>query len=149
MTSRLIEFHRIAPINVEYFTSLLIKFLIDDVEIGTEELTLSLETKQDELATLIVQLEVANEKVETERAQAEEKYYNFAPTCAIYIFFEFLLSRLIVLVASFFIFFLLSSSLLFCCYFHLLFYYYLLIKCIQDLDRIRTRILVVVSHLRS
>lgn len=34
---------------------------------------LNLETKQDELATMIVQLEVANEKVETERIQAEER----------------------------------------------------------------------------
>ena len=35
---------------------------------------LSLETKQDELDTLTVQLEVASEKVETERIQAEERY---------------------------------------------------------------------------
>lgn len=44
------------------------------------ELVLNLETKQDELATMIVQLEVANEKVETERIQAEERIKQLTET---------------------------------------------------------------------
>ena len=46
---------------------------ISFIEIECEEIGVTIETKLDEIETLKTQLDVAEEKLETSRAQAEEK----------------------------------------------------------------------------
>ena len=49
------------------------KYFFQLVLIENEEMLLSLETKEDAIATLTAQIEVANEKMESDRLQAEER----------------------------------------------------------------------------